>query len=121
VLDRLTNETGGHVEYPLSSLYKDVAGYLSNPTDAGNYVYEAGTGGYAAQIASGVTRAVQGLVSDIATQYILRYTPDVDPDARQKVMHRIKVEIPDLPAGVTISHRKFYYPNAVPQGPAGSQ
>lgn len=120
-LERLTNETGGHVEYPLNSLYKDVSGYLSNPSDAGNYAYEVGTGGYAAQIASGVTRAVQGLVSDIATQYILRYTPDVDPDAKQKVMHRIKVEIPDLPSGVTISYRKFYYPNAVPLGPAGSQ
>jgi VWFA-related protein len=121
VLQRLTGETGGHVEYPLNSLYKDVAGYLSNPSDAGNYAYEIGTGGYAGEIAAGITRSVQGLVSDIATQYILRYTPDVDPDAKQKVMHRIKVEIPDLPSGVAISHRKFYYPNPVPQGPAANQ
>ena len=119
-LERLTGETGGHVEYPLNSLYKDVSGYLSNPSDAGNYVYEVGTGGYEAQIAAGITRAVQGLVSDISTQYILRYTPDVDPDAKEKVTHRIKVEIPSLPAGVSISYRKFYYPNGVPQGPPAS-
>src|SRR5215472_2890961 len=30
-LERLTRDTGGHVEYPLNSLYKDVSGYLSNP------------------------------------------------------------------------------------------
>src|ERR1039457_4036182 len=34
VLERLTHKTGGHVEYPLNSLYKDVSGYLSNPSDA---------------------------------------------------------------------------------------
>lgn len=120
VLERLTSETGGHVEYPLNSLYKDVSGYLSNPSDAGNYVYDVGTGGYEAQIAAGITRAVQGLVSDISTQYILRYTPDVDPDAKQKVTHRIKVDIPSLPAGVVINYRKFYYPNGVPLAPPAS-
>ena len=31
VLERLTGETGGHVEYPLNSLYKDVARYLRTP------------------------------------------------------------------------------------------
>jgi len=120
VLEKLTNETGGHVEYPLNSLYKDISGYLSSPKDAGNYVYDPGTGGYEAQIAAGITRAVQGLVGDIASQYILRYTPDVDPDAKQKVTHRIKVEIPDLPSGVNVNYRKFYYPNGVPLGPAAS-
>ena len=57
----------------------------------------------------------------LAAVRILRQMPDVDPEAKPKVMHRIKVEIPDLPSGVTVSHRKFYYPNPVPQGPAGSQ
>jgi VWFA-related protein len=121
VLHRLTTDTGGHVEYPLNDLYKDISGYLSTPKDSGNYVYEAGTGGYEAQIAGGITRAVQGLVGDIATQYILRYTPDLDPDAKPKVMHRIKVEIPSLPAGVNVYHRKFYFPEGVPLGPGTSQ
>jgi Ca-activated chloride channel homolog len=120
VLEKLTSETGGHVEYPLNSLYKDVSGYLSTPRDAGNYVYEAGTGGYAAQVAAGIVRAVQGVVGDIAEQYVLRYTPDVDEDLKPKVMRRIRVEIPDLPVGININYRKFYYPNPVPLGPAAS-
>ena len=49
MLERLTHETGGHVEYPLNSLYKDVSGYLSNPPDDGNYALTVGTGGYAAR------------------------------------------------------------------------
>jgi len=117
-LERLATETGGHVEYPLNKLYSDVSGYLSTPRDAGNYVYEAGTGGYAAEIAAGVVRAVQGVVGDIATQYILRYTPDVDDDGKPKVMRHIKVDIPSLPAGININYRRFYYPNPVPLGPA---
>jgi Ca-activated chloride channel homolog len=116
VLQRLTSETGGHVEYPLNTLYKDVSGYLSTPRDMGNYVYEGGTGGYAAEIAAGITRAVEGVVGDIGMQYILRYTPDVD-DIKSKMIRKIRVDIPDLPAGVNLTYRKFYYPNPVPIGP----
>ena len=35
VLEALTHKTGGHVEYPLNALYKDVSGYLSNPSADG--------------------------------------------------------------------------------------
>ena len=118
VLERITNETGGHVEYPLNTLYKDVSGYLSTPRDAGNYVYEAGTGGYAAQIAAGITRAVEGVVGDIGMQYVLRYTPDIDAELKPKVIRKIKVDIPTLPGGgYNIRFRQFYYPNPVPMGP----
>jgi hypothetical protein len=119
VLERITTETGGHVEYPLSTgyLYKDVSGYLSTPRDAGNYVYEPGTGGYAAQIAAGIMRAVQGVVGDIGMQYILRYTPDVDAEGKPKVIRKIKVDIPTLPGGgYNLHYRQFYYPNPVPLG-----
>jgi Ca-activated chloride channel family protein len=112
-LDRLANETGGHVEYPLDSLYKDVSGYLSHPTDAGNYVYEVGTGGYAAQISSGITNAVSGISGDIATQYVIRYIPDFGDDPRAKVFRHIKVELPNLP-GVKIRARDGYYPDLPP-------
>jgi len=116
VLERLTHETGGHVEYPLSSLYKDVSGYLSTPRDAGNYVYEPGTGGYAGAVAAGITKAIAGISGDISMQYVLRYVPDYGPEAKSKVFRHIKVEIPDLP-GVTIRARDGYYPDAVPTGP----
>ncbi|HEY1218895.1 MAG TPA: VWA domain-containing protein [Bryobacteraceae bacterium] len=118
-LERLTRETGGHVEYPLNKdLYKDVSGYLSNPKDAGNYVYEAGTGGYAAVISSAITNAILGIVGDITTQYILRYVPEYAPDAKTKTYHHIKVLIPSLP-GVVIRARDGYYPAAVASQPAG--
>jgi Ca-activated chloride channel family protein len=112
-LERITKETGGHVEYPLNSLYKNVSGYLSNPSDDGNYALTVGTGSYAAEIASGIIRAVGGIGGEITTQYVLRYTPDVDPEAKQKVFRKIKVEIPSLP-NVKISARSGYYPNEVP-------
>jgi Ca-activated chloride channel homolog len=112
-LERLTKETGGHVEYPLNGLYKGVSGYLSNPSDDGNYALTVGTGGYAAEIASGIIKAVGGIGNEITTQYVLRYTPDLDPEAKTRVFRRIKVEIPSLP-NVKISARAGYYPNEVP-------
>ncbi len=120
VLEKLTTETGGHVEYPLNNLYKDVSGYLSNPQDAGNYALTVGTGGYAAEISKAIINAVGGVSGEITTQYVLRYRPDVEPEVRAKVFRRIKVEIPALP-NVKIHARSGYYPAGVPQGTAGSQ
>jgi Ca-activated chloride channel family protein len=113
VLERLTTETGGHVEYPLNNLYKDVSGYLSNPSDAGNYALTVGTGGYAAEISKGIFSAITGISGDITTQYVLRYVPDVDPEGRVKLTRKIKVEVPDLP-NVKLHYRPYYYPNPVP-------
>jgi Ca-activated chloride channel family protein len=117
-LERLTRETGGHVEYPLNKdLYKDVSGYISVPKDAGNYVYEAGTGGYAAEISGAITSAIVGIAGDITTQYILRYVPEYSPDAKTKTYHHIKVLIPTVP-GVVIRARDGYYPATIPSQPA---
>jgi VWFA-related protein len=118
VLERITSETGGHVEYPLNSLYKDVSGYLSNPSDDGNYALTVGTGGYAAEISGAIIKAVGGIGGEVTTQYVVRYTPDVDPEARAKVFRHIKVEIPTLP-NAKIYARSGYYPNAIP-GAQGS-
>jgi VWFA-related protein len=117
VLEKLTHKTGGHVEYPLNSLYKDVSGYLSNPSDDGNYALTVGTGGYAAQISNGITKAVGGIGGEITTQYILRYRPDYDQDvSRPKTYRKITVDIPGLP-NVKISAREGYFPNEVPVTP----
>ncbi len=51
-LTELTAETGGKIETPLNNTYKDVAGYLSQPSDDGNYALQVGTGGYAAEIST---------------------------------------------------------------------
>jgi hypothetical protein len=109
----LTHKTGGHVEYPLNSLYKNVSGYLSNPSDDGNYALTVGTGGYAAEISNGIIKAVGGIGGEITTQYILRYKPDIDPEAKPKQYRKITVDIPGLP-NVKISAREGYFPNEVP-------
>ncbi len=121
VLESLTKKTGGHVEYPLNALYKGVSGYLSNPSDDGNYALTVGTGGYAAEISNGIIKAVGGIGGEITTQYILRYTPDIDPEAKPKQFRTIRVDIPGLP-NVKISARDGYYPLEMPiaaTGPVG--
>ena len=107
-LVRLVEETGGRIEYPLNSLYKDVSGYLSTPSDEGNYAYKVGTGGYASEISNGIYRAVGNIAGEITTQYILRYIPDTG-DVAQKQFRRIDVKIANLP-NVKIRVRKGYYP-----------
>jgi len=104
-LKRLAEETGGRVEYPLQGVYKDVAGYLSTPSDEGNYALRVGTGGYAAAIASSIVRAVAAVAGEITTQYVLRYVPD-EPDS-PKAFRTIEVRV-NLP-NVKVRHRKGYY------------
>lgn len=104
-LRRLAEETGGRVEYPLQGLYKNVSGYLSTPSDEGNYALKVGTGGYAAEIASGIVRSVAAVAGEITTQYILRYVPD-EPDS-PKAFRNIEVRV-NLP-NVKVRARKGYY------------
>jgi VWFA-related protein len=118
VLERLTSETGGHVEYPLNNLYKDVSGYLSTPSDDGNYALTVGTGGYASEISSSIIKAIIGISTEITTQYVLRYTPDFDRDAKPKDYRHIKVDIPSMPWIKPLT-RDGYYPNPVRSASAG--
>lgn len=121
VLEQLAVETGGHVEYPLSkNLYKDVSGYLSHPTDDGNYALDVGTGGYASEIKSRIVQAISGISGEITTQYVLRYIPDIDPGSKPKDFRHIKVDIPSLP-GIKPLTRDGYYPNPVRSAAAGGQ
>jgi VWFA-related protein len=119
-LERITSETGGHVEYPLNTLYKDISGYLSTPSDEGNYALKVGTGGYAAEIASNITKAVGALAGEVATQYVLRYRPDVDPEAVPKSFRKIRVDVPGLP-NLKIHARSGYYPEGVRAAEGGGQ
>ena len=110
-LRRLSEETGGRVEYPLQNLYKDISGYLSNPSDEGNYAYTVGTGQYAAALAKGIFDSVSALVGEVTTQYILRYRPNVSAEDLARPSRDLRV-IVDLP-NVKIRHRRFYYQPAV--------
>jgi Ca-activated chloride channel family protein len=113
-LTQLTGETGGKVEMPLNSVYKDISGYLSRPSDAGNYAIEVGTGGYTAEISSSIFRSVASLSGEITTQYVIRYNPDVGPNSEDKQFRRIRVAV-NLP-GVELRYRNGYYPFGPPNG-----
>jgi VWFA-related protein len=107
-LVRLAEETGGRVEYPLEGVYKDVAGYLSTPSDEGNYPLKVGTGQYAAEIANGMYRAVEAVVGEVTTQYIIRYTPNSTDSKRQFRNIDVRVNL----SNVKVRARKGYYPAA---------
>jgi VWFA-related protein len=105
-LKRLADETGGRVEYPLEGVYSDVEGFLSKPSDEGNYALKVGTGGYASEIAKGIFSAVANIAGEVTTQYILRYVPDETDVGRQFRDIRVEVNLPN----VKIRARKGYYP-----------
>jgi len=107
-LRRLAEETGGRVEYPLQGLYSDVSGYLSKPSDAGNYAYTVGTGAYAAQIAGGIFKAVANTAGEITTQYIIRYVPQASDTNRAFRNIEVKVDL----ASVKVRARKGYFATA---------
>ncbi len=106
-LTRLAEETGGRVEYPLQGLYKDVSGYLSTPSDEGNYALKVGTGGYASEISKGIFTAIANVSGEITTQYVLRYISNRTDTG--KVFRKIEVKVPSLPT-VKIRARRGYYP-----------
>lgn len=106
-LVRLAEETGGRVESPLQGNYSDISGYLSTPSDEGNYAIKVGTGGYAAAIASGIFRAVANVTGEVTTQYIIRYVPQIE-DQRVRDFRRIEIRV-NL-ANVKVRARKGYYP-----------
>ena len=110
-LQRLAEETGGRVENPLQGNYSDVSGYLSTPSDEGNYAIKVGTGGYAAAIANGIFKSIAAISGEVTTQYILRYIPDTDDTKTTKDLRRIEVKV-GLD-NVKIRARKGYYPNPV--------
>jgi len=106
---RLCSETGGRVEYPLSNVYSDVDGYLSHPSDDGNYALTVGMGAYATEVSSGIFHAIAAIAGEVTTQYILRYVPDTGSGGKQ--YRKINVVVPDLPLA-KVRFRKGYYPYA---------
>jgi Ca-activated chloride channel family protein len=107
-LVRLTEETGGRIERPLQGLHKDVSGYLSTPSDEGNYAYKVGTGGYAAELSGKLYQAITNLAGDIEHQYILGYTPPTPFTDRK--FRSVKVTVNLKGADIKIRARKGYFP-----------
>jgi Ca-activated chloride channel homolog len=107
-LIRLAEETGGRVEYPLEGIYSDISGYLSTPSDEGNYALKVGTGGYASAVANGMFKSIANVAGEVTTQYILRYIPDNIDQKKQFRNINVKVNLPN----VKVRARKGYYPFA---------
>ncbi len=103
-LVRLAQETGGRVVYPLGDVYKDTDGYLSKPSDDGNYELPVGTGAYRSAVDGKMYHAVADIAGEVTTQYIIRYVSDVDID---KSYRNVKVVV-DL-GNVRVRARKGYY------------
>ena len=112
-LVHLAVDTGGRVVYPLGDVYKDTDGYLSHPSDDGNYALTVGTGLYQSAVDSKMYRAVADIAGEVTTQYILRYVSD---NPSEKSYRNLKVVV-DL-GSVHVRARKGYYASvAAPSRP----
>ncbi len=109
-LKKLAEKTGGRVEYPLQGVYSEVSGYLSTPSDEGNYAFKVGTGGYASAIATGMFKAVANVAGEVTTQYILRYIPSVAEGDKGASKQYRKVEVRVSLPHVKVRVREGYYP-----------
>jgi VWFA-related protein len=106
-LRRLAEETGGRVVYPFLDIYDNVQGFLSRPSDEGNFEFKVGTGGYTNAILSQLFKAVTAITGEITTQYVLRYVTTVDADSAPERRIDVRVEIPN----VVVRARRSYFPN----------
>jgi len=88
------------------NVYTDVAGFLSQPSDEGNYQLKVGTGGYTAAILGSIYNSIKNIAGEITVQYVLRYVPNETDETRVKRTIEVKVDIP----GVTVRARTYYYP-----------
>jgi len=109
-LVRLAQANGGRVVYPLGDVYADTDGYLSHPSDDGNYALTVGTGAYAGAVSTKMFRAVTDIAGEVTTQYILRYIPNIDDAGKVKAFHNVNVQV-DL-ANVKVRARQGYYTGA---------
>jgi len=103
-LVRLAQETGGRVVYPLGDVYKDTDGYLSHPSDDGNYALTVGTGAYRSVVDGRMYHAISDIAGEVTTQYIIRYVSD---NPKDKEYRNVKVVV-DL-GNVHVRARKGYY------------
>ena len=103
-LVKLATETGGRVVYPLDEIYRDTDGYLSHPSDDGNYALTVGIGAYANVVDGKMYKAVADIAGEITTQYIIRYVSD---NPKDKDYRDLKVVV--ALGNVRVRARRGYY------------
>jgi Ca-activated chloride channel family protein len=105
-LVKLSTETGGRTVYPLDEIYRDTDGYLSHPSDDGNYALTVGTGAYINVVDGKMYKAVADIAGEITTQYLIRYVSDNPNDKTYRNL-RVVVGL----GNVRVRARKGYYAN----------
>ncbi len=108
-LVKLASETGGRVVYPLGDIYKDTDGYLSHPSDDGNYALTVGTGSYRSVVDGNMYKAVADIAGEVTMQYIIRY---ISNNPTEKSYRNVKVVV-DL-GNVKVRARRGYYAASAP-------
>ena len=108
-LQKLSVETGGRTVYPLGDVYADTDGYLSHPSDDGNYALTVDTGSYRAVVDNKMYRAVADIAGEVTMQYIIRY---ISNNPTEKSYRNVKVMV-DL-GNVKVRARRGYYASGVP-------
>ncbi len=103
-LQKLAIETGGRVVYPLGDVYRDTDGFLSHPSDDGNYALSVGGGAYANVMDAKLHKGVADIVGEVTSQYLIFYTSD---NPKDKSYRKLKVTV-DMP-NVRVRARKGYY------------
>ena len=81
----MCGETGGRVEYPLNDLYRDVDGYLSHPSDDGNYALTVGMGAYASEVSAGIFHAIAAIAGEVTDAVYLALRAGYGPGQHQAV------------------------------------
>jgi Ca-activated chloride channel family protein len=107
-LVKLAIDTGGRVVYPLGDVYKDTDGYLSHPSDDGNYALTVGVGAYRSVVDGRMYHAVSDIAGEVTTQYIIRYVSD---NPSEKAYRNVKVVV-NL-GNVKVRARHGYYANSL--------
>jgi Ca-activated chloride channel family protein len=110
-LVKLATETGGRVVYPLEDVYRDTDGYLSHPSDDGNYALTVGIGAYKSAVDNKMYRAVADIAGEVTTQYILRYVSDIE--STKSSYRNVKVVV-DIPYVKVRARRGYYAETAQP-------
>jgi len=103
-LRKLAIETGGRVVYPLGDVYRDTDGYLSRPSDGGNYSLTVGGHAYTDATDAQLDKGVADIVGEVTSQYLLFY---VSANQKDKAYRNLRVTV-DMP-NVKVRARKGYY------------
>jgi len=117
VLKRLVDETGGRIYSPLENLpgAAYATGYISKHQlyESQNSIYTPGTGEYASELATSMTKALESIGDELTHQYAIGYIPkNITANNRFR-----SLEVRTRRKGVDIRTKKGYFSGPPPSLP----